>query len=162
PQLIVALLSPWVGRSAQRIGRRPLLLLGFAAVPMRGILFAAVTDPFLLVVVQVLDGIAAAAFTVLTPFIIADVARATGRVNLSLGIVGTAIGIGAALSTTLAGYVSDRFGTPAAFLALAVVAAAGVALVAALMPETRPGGGAPARPKGRGLAGSPALRTQPG
>ena len=40
PQLIVAALSPWVGRRAQIWGRRPLLLIGFAALPIRGLLFA--------------------------------------------------------------------------------------------------------------------------
>jgi len=146
PQLVVALVSPWVGRSAQRLGRRPLLLLGFATVPLRGVLFATITDPFLLVAVQVLDGLAAAAFTVLAPFIIADITRGTGRFNLSLGIVGTATGIGASLSTTIAGYMSDHFGSPVAFLALSGVAAGGVALVWALMPETRPARGAAAQP----------------
>jgi predicted MFS family arabinose efflux permease len=139
PQLIVALVSPWIGRSAQRIGRRPLLLLGIAVVSLRGILFASLSNPFLLVAVQLLDGIAAAVFTVLTPFIIADITRGTGRFNLSLGFVGTATGIGASLSTTLAGYASDHFGSPVAFLALAAIATAGVALVWSLMPETRPG-----------------------
>ncbi len=37
PQLIVALFSPWVGRQAERWGRRPLLLAGFAALPVRGL-----------------------------------------------------------------------------------------------------------------------------
>lgn len=138
PQLIVALVSPWIGRSAQRVGRRPLLLLGIAVVSLRGILFASLNNPFLLVAVQLLDGIAAAVFTVLTPFIIADITRGTGRFNLSLGIVGTATGIGASLSTTLAGYASDHFGSPVAFFALAAFAAAGLVLVWSLMPETRP------------------------
>ncbi|HEY2183807.1 MAG TPA: MFS transporter [Xanthobacteraceae bacterium] len=138
PQLIVALVSPWVGRSAQRIGRRPLLLVGMAVVSLRGILFASLHNPFLLVAVQLLDGIAAAVFTVLTPFIIADITRGTGRFNLSLGIVGTGTGIGASLSTTAAGYSSDHFGSPVAFLALAAFGAAGLLLVWAAMPETRP------------------------
>jgi MFS family permease len=137
PQLVVAVMSPWVGRTAQRLGRRPFLLLGFAMVPIRGILFAIVTDPYLLVAVQLLDGITAAVFSVMVPLVVADVTRGTGRFNLSLGIVGTAMGIGASLSTTLAGYVSDRLGSSVAFLGLAGIAAAGLALVWALMPETR-------------------------
>ena len=60
PQIIVALFSPWVGRQAQRIGRQPLLIAGFAALPIRGLLFATVTDPYLLVAVQLLDGVTAA------------------------------------------------------------------------------------------------------
>jgi predicted MFS family arabinose efflux permease len=140
PQLVVAAVSPWIGRSAKRHGRRPLLLIGFAAVAIRGLMFAAVTDPYLLVAAQVFDGVAAAVFSVMVPFIVADIARGTGRFNLSLGIIGTGTGIGASLSTTLAGYVSDHFGSPVAFLGLAGVAAAGLALVWALMPETRPDG----------------------
>lgn len=139
PQVMVAVVSPWVGRSGQRYGRRPLLLLGFAALPIRAILLAAVTDPYLLVAVQLLDGIAASVFGVMVPLIVADIARGTGRYNLSLGVVGMAGGIGASLSTTLAGYASDLFGTPVAFLGLAAIAAAGLALVWGLMPETRPG-----------------------
>lgn len=138
PQLVVVAVAPWVGRRAQRHGRRPLLLLGFAMVPIRGILFAVVTDPYLLVAVQVIDGVAAAVFGVLVPLVIADVTRGTGRFNLSQGIVGTATGLGAALSTSLAGYVSDHFGSPIAFLGLAAIAAVGLVLVWALMPETRP------------------------
>jgi hypothetical protein len=137
PQLVVAAVSPFIGRCAQRHGRRPLLLLGFAAVVMRGLLFAAVSDPTLLVAVQVFDGIAASVFSVMVPFVVADIARGTGRFNLSLGIVGTGTGIGASLSTTLAGYVSDQFGSSVAFLGLAGTAATGFALVWALMPETR-------------------------
>ena len=137
PQLVVAALSPFIGRCAQRHGRRPLLLLGFAAVAIRGLLFAVVSDPYLLVAAQVFDGIAASVFSVMVPFVVADIARGTGRFNLSLGIVGTGTGIGASLSTTLAGYVSDHFGSAAAFLGLAGIAAVGLALVWALMPETR-------------------------
>ncbi len=138
PQLVVAAMAPWVGRRAQRHGRRPLLLLGFAMVPIRGILFAVVTDPYLLVAVQLVDGVAAAVFGVMVPLVIADVTRGTGRFNLSQGIVGTATGLGAALSTSLAGYVSDHFGSPIAFLGLAGIAVAGLVLVWALMPETQP------------------------
>ena len=87
---------------------------------------------------QLLDGVAAAVFGVMVPFVIADVTRGTGRFNLSQGIVGTASGLGAAISTSLAGYVSDHFGSPIAFLGLAGIAATGLVLVWALMPETGP------------------------
>src|SRR5215467_915066 len=139
PQLVVALVSPWIGHRAELRGRRPLLLLGFAALPIRGLLFAVVHDPYLLVIVQLLDGISAAVFGVMVPLVVADVTRGTGHFNLALGIVGTAIGIGASLSTTLAGYISDHFGSAIAFVALAAVAAVGLALIWKLMPETRPG-----------------------
>ena len=137
PQLLVAASSPWIGRRAQIWGRRPLLLIGFAALPVRGILFASVTNPELLVVVQLLDGVTAAVFSVMVPLVVADLTRGTGRFNLGQGIVGTFVGIGASLSATLAGYISDHFGSASAFLGLAAIALVGLALVWLLMPETR-------------------------
>src|SRR5262249_59426206 len=93
PQILVALFSPTVGRLAQRVGRRPILLIGFAALPIRALLFLVVADPRLLVAVQVLDGVCAAVFGVLVPLTIADVTRGTGRFNLAQGIVGSASGV---------------------------------------------------------------------
>src|SRR5216683_2133460 len=137
PQAIVALMSPTVGAKAQAWGRRPLLLIGFAALAIRGVLFATVRDPYLLVAAQVFDGITAAVFAVMVPLIVADVAFGSGHFNLAQGIVGTAVGIGAALSTALGGYVSDKFGNATAFVGLASVAATGFLLILLVMPETR-------------------------
>jgi len=137
PQAIVALLSPSVGVKAQSWGRRPLLLIGFGALAVRGLLFATVRDPYLLVIVQLFDGITASVFAVMVPLIVADVAFGSGHFNLAQGVVGTATGIGASLSNGLAGFVSDKFGSEIAFLGLAAVAALGLAVIAALMPETR-------------------------
>lgn len=138
PQVIVALLSPWVGRWAEERGRRGILLLGFAMLPVRGVLFALLRDPALVVLIQALDGIAAAAFGVLVPLIVSDIAGRSGHFNLSLGFVGVAIGIGATFSTTLAGEIADRFGDPAAFIGLAATGFVATLLVWTLMPETRP------------------------
>jgi MFS family permease len=137
PQAIVALMSPAVGAKAQAWGRRPLLMTGFGALAIRGLLFANVHDPYVLVAVQVFDGITASVFAVMVPLIVADVAFGTGHFNLAQGIVGTATGIGASLSTVLAGYVTDLFGSGIAFLGLAAIAWCGFAVIAFLMPETR-------------------------
>ena len=137
PQAIVALMSPSVGRKAQAWGRRPLLLIGFGALAIRGLLFATVRDPYLLVAVQAFDGITAAVFSVMVPLIVADITFGSGHFNLAQGIVGTAVGIGASLSTVLAGYVSDKFGSNIAFMGLAGIAAFGLALIWLIMPETR-------------------------
>jgi len=137
PQAIVALMSPTVGAKAQAWGRRPLLLIGFGALAIRGLLFATVRDPFVLVAVQLFDGITAAVFAVLIPLTVADLAFGSGHFNLAQGIVGTAVGIGASLSTLLAGYISDTFGSSIAFLGLACVAGIGFAAIVLIMPETR-------------------------
>jgi MFS family permease len=138
PQLVVALFSPWVGDRARTWGRRPLLLAAFAALPVRGFLFAVVTNPVLLVVVQLLDGVTAAVFAVLVPLVIADVTRGTGHFNLGQGIVGTAIGIGASMSPAYAGWLSDHFSSQTAFLGLTAIAVLGFVTTWLLMPETQP------------------------
>lgn len=137
PQMIVAALSPWVGRSAERWGRRPLLIFGFAALPLRALLFAGVSSPYLLVPVQLLDGISAAVFGVMLPLIAADVAGGKGHYNLCIGLFGLTAGIGATLSTLVAGFIADHFGNTASFICLAAAGALAVLLVWAALPETR-------------------------
>jgi len=137
PQAIVALSSPSVGRLAQKWGRRPLLMAGFAALTIRGLLFATVHDPYLLVAVQAFDGITAAVFAVMIPLVVADIAFGSGHFNLAQGIVGTATGIGASLSTVIAGFAADRFGGSVAFIGLASIGALALLMVWTIMPETR-------------------------
>jgi MFS family permease len=138
PQLTVTVLSPWMGRAAQRWGRRPFLILGFVALAIRAFLFSLTGEPQLLVLFQVLDGVSATVLGVLVPLTVADLARGSGHFNLAQGLVGCAMGIGAAVSTILAGFVADSFGSYAAFTTLAAVAAAGLVLITLTMPETRP------------------------
>jgi MFS family permease len=138
PQLVVAAFSPFIGRKAEVWGRRPWLALCFAALALRGLIFAFTSDPYFVVAAQILDGVSAAALAVLFPLIIADITRETGRFNLALGIVGSGMGIGAALSTTVAGYTFDHVGSMGTFLGLASIAAAGLVAVVLAMPETRP------------------------
>jgi MFS family permease len=138
PQFTVTALSPIVGRLADSWGRRPLLLFGFGALAIRGVLFALVADPRALVAIQLLDGVSAASLGVLVPLTIADLTRESGHFNLAQGSVGCAMGFGASLSTTLSGNLSDRYGSAFAFDTLAVLAVLGLVLVTLAMPETRP------------------------
>jgi MFS family permease len=107
------------------------------ALPIRGLVFASVTNPYALVAAQLLDGITGAVFAVMVPLIIADLTRGTGHFSLGQGFVGTSIGIGASVSTTYAGYLSDHFGDQVAFLGLTAVAILGLATVVTMMPETQ-------------------------
>ena len=144
PQAMVALISPWIGRRTQAWGRRGFVLAAFSALALRGLLFATVKSPTLLVVVQLLDGMAAASLGIMVPLMIADITRGSGHFNFAQGLVGTAVGIGASISPTFAGYLSDRFGSAAAFLGLAAVAAIGLAAAWLILPETRKEEDAPA------------------
>jgi predicted MFS family arabinose efflux permease len=137
PQFVVAFTSPFVGRQTRIIGRRPLLLAGFAALVLRISLTATVSDPIAIVAVQALDGISAAVLGVLVPLTIADLTRDIGHFNLVQGIVGCAMGIGASISTTMGGFLADRFSTFTAFLVLDAVAVVGLVTIWLVMPETR-------------------------
>jgi len=137
PQFVVVAIAPWIGVRAQSWGRRPLLLLTFVALSARGAIFAATSDPYLLVAAQLLDGISAASLGVLVPLIIADVTRGSGHFNFAQGLIGAAVGIGASFSTTLAGFIADTSGAPITFLLLSCVGVMGLVFVFAVVPETR-------------------------
>jgi MFS family permease len=143
PQAVVAVISPWVGRRAVIWGRRVFLLASFAALAVRGLLFAVVKDPALIVAAQLLDGLTAASLGVMVPLTIADIARGSGHFNFAQGVIGTAVGIGASISPVLAGYLMDQFGGAVAFSGLTIIACSGLLIVWAFMPETRP---APSQP----------------
>lgn len=125
-----------VGRYADRLGRKPLLLIGFLILPVRGVLYTLSDDMAWLVAVQLLDGVGAGIFGAVLPLMVLDLTQGTGRFNASLGAVTTVFGIGASLSNGLAGVIVQHAGYSAAFLALAGIA--GLACVALLLlPETR-------------------------
>ncbi len=136
PQLTTALIATWIGRKADEWGRKALLLAGFAALPARAILFAIAPGPWFLVGVQVLGGLTAAVIGIMTPLIVADVTRYSGRYNFSLGAVGMVAGIGATISTTAVGFLAQEMGYTIGFAALALVSLVGVAVVWWFMPET--------------------------
>jgi MFS family permease len=123
---------------ANIIGRKPLLLIALMALPLRGLLYALWDAPAWMLTVQILDGVAGGLLDALVPLILADIMRGTGRYNVSRGFLGTVQGIGGSLSQVAAGYLVFELGYDAAFLTLAGVAAAALALALAAMPETRP------------------------
>jgi MFS family permease len=135
PQAVVALSAPWVGRQARSWGRRPLLIIGFGTLPIRALLFAFFEDPLFLIGFQLLDGISGAIIGVLTALVTADITHGSGRFNLAQGIIGTASGIGAALSTAVFGLIAANFGHTTTFLSMAAVALLGVSIMWLLMPE---------------------------
>jgi MFS family permease len=138
PQVIVAIMAPWTGRRANMWGRRPLLLIGFAALPVRALVFAWTTNPVILIAAQVLDGISGTMLGVLTALIVADLTAGTGRFNIAQGFVGTISGIGASLSTALSGLMAGSLGREAGFVGIAAVALAALLLLWLLMPESHP------------------------
>ena len=115
-------------------------------------MYAAISSPFVVLPCQLLSGVSAAVFGVLMTLVAADLTRQSGRFNLTMGSLGVAICVGAAISTSLAGWTAERFGDSAAFLLLAGAGLAGTLLLWLAMPETREWPTAPPSP-------TPALAT---
>jgi predicted MFS family arabinose efflux permease len=136
-QVVVTLLASWSSIKARQWGRKPLLLIAFGVLPVRGLLYTLTNAAPSLVAIQILDGIAAAIFGVVSVLVIADLTKGTGRFNLTLGAVTTAVGIGAALSQSIAGGIVHRWGYHAGFIFLAAVAALALIILWTAMPETR-------------------------
>jgi MFS family permease len=139
PQAIVAAISPWIGRRAEASGRRPLMLFGWALIPLQGLVYATLSGPFALVFGNLLNAFSAAIFGVTMTVVAADLTRETGGFNLTLGALGVAISIGASLSTFFTGMSVALFGVRGAALGLALVGLCGLLVLWVGMPETRPG-----------------------
>ncbi|HAN63984.1 MAG TPA: MFS transporter, partial [Rhizobiales bacterium] len=135
-QAVMLPIALLVGRTADSWGRKPLFLAGFAILPIRAVLYTLSDNSFWLVGVQVLDGVGAGIFGALTPLVIADIMRGTGRYNLAQGAIATVQGIGASLSGLAAGVIVDHFGYSAAFLTLGAAALVALVVFALGMPET--------------------------
>jgi len=135
-QLVMLPIALLVGRTADTWGRKPLFLAGFAILPIRAVLYTLSDHSFWLIGVQVLDGVGAGIFGALTPLVIADIMRGTGRYNLAQGAIATLQGIGASLSGLAAGVIVDHFGYSAAFLSAGGAALVALVVFALWMPET--------------------------
>jgi MFS family permease len=137
-QLVISVSATWLGKRAALIGRKPLLLVGFGLLPVRGVLYTLTQTTWALVAIQVLDGMANAIFAIVSILVIKDRTQGTGRFNLAAGAMATMVGIGAALSNTLGGLIVEHLGYSASFLGLAAIASLAFFLLAATVPETLP------------------------
>jgi MFS family permease len=138
PQVVVAIFAPWVGYWSELWGRKPLLLAGFAIETVRALLFAFISDPWLIIAAQVLDGATGAIVTVLMVLVITDLTTGTGRFNLAQGVLGAATGAAAAISTGATGVIVEHIGDFAGFISMTVAVLAGTVLLWLFVPETKP------------------------
>jgi MFS family permease len=135
-QVVMVPVAMLVGARADRWGRKPIFLAGFAVLAVRGFLYPLSDNPFWLVGVQLLDGVGAGIFGALFPVVVNDLTQGTGRFNVSQGAIATAQGIGAAMSTAVAGAIVVSAGYGAAFATLGAVALVGFLVYLLTMPET--------------------------
>ncbi|GAB4014288.1 MFS transporter [Spirosoma migulaei] len=135
-QVVMIPVSNVTGRLAPK-GRKRLLLIGFAVLPIRGLLYTLTNDPILLVTIQILDGVGAGIFGVLSILIVSDLTKGSGLFNTTQGAIATAIGLGASLSNAFAGVIVQRSGYNTAFLTLTGIAVGALAILWFFVPETK-------------------------
>ena len=159
-QLVMVPFAMLVGARADSWGHKRFFLAALLILPIRGALYTVSDNPFWLVGVQLLDGVGAGIFGAIFPVIVADLMRNTGRFNVAQGAVITAQSIGAALSTTLAGFVVVGAGYSAAFVTLGAVAAIGAVICLFALPETRQIGDCCPRLRGKTAAPASAIAAE--
>ena len=135
-QLVAIPTALLVGWKANSWGRKLLLLIGFAALPIRAVLYTFSDNAVWLVSVQIFDGIAAGTLDALIPLVLADVMRGTGRYNVARGVLGTVQGVAGSLSNVVAGLLVVMTSYSATFLVLATIALGACVLLLMAMPET--------------------------
>ena len=135
-QVVIMCFAPSIGRFANLHGRKPLLLLGFGVLPIRAVLYTLTHNTGSLIAIQLLDGVANAIFGVVSVLVVADRTRGTGRFNLVQGGLATAVGLGAALSTSFGGKLIQHYSFRISFLALGAVATLALAVLWLGVPET--------------------------
>ena len=131
-----------VGKRADTLGHRWLLAVGFAMLPVQGVLTAVLNGPAALTALQVFGGVSSGIFAALTPIWLADATRGSGHYNLSQGLMATLRSLGVTTSGLLSEVVVDYLGYPAAFLGCAAVGAISAVLLWFALPEKRFASGA--------------------
>uniref|UniRef100_UPI0030136379 MFS transporter n=1 Tax=Methylobacterium nigriterrae TaxID=3127512 RepID=UPI0030136379 len=138
-QLVMIPVALFAGSLADKRGRRKLLLVAFAVLPVRAALSGFIDDPVWLISAEILDGIASGIVGVAVPVVVADLTWGSGRTQTALGTVNAVQGIGGALSAWYGGLAQSLLGWTGSFLALGAPALIALALVVWLDATTEPG-----------------------
>jgi MFS family permease len=127
-QAVMVVVSMIAMRTMRTRGHWWVLLVSFAALPVRGLLAGTFITAWGVWPVQALDGIGAGLQSVAVPALVAHLLRGTGRVNVGQGAVMTMQGIGAALSPALGGWIAQLSGYRLSFFILGAISVGSIGL----------------------------------
>jgi MFS family permease len=135
--MVAWMLVVWpAGWLADRWGRKPLLIAGWAIMAARLGLVAVVRSPWLAVANQVLDGLGNGLFAVIAAAWVTDRLADPRRSGEAQVIVGSCLVFGSAIGPAAASFLVEPLGYRGLLWALAGVGAIATALVVFLVPET--------------------------
>jgi MFS family permease len=134
-----------VGRMADTLGRRPLILTGTGLGAAGSVVLAVSENEVGFVVAMIMFGVTSATLSVGPSAVVGDVV--TGRGGTVVAAYGMSSDLGAVLGPLVAGLLAEHAGYPAAFTSTALVMAIGLAF-AIRMPETVHSKRTPADPPG--------------
>jgi len=121
-------------RLAENRGHWLVLLISFAALPVRGLVAAHLIRTWGVFPVQILDGVGAGLQSVAVPGLVARILNGTGRINIGQGAVMAVQGIGASLSPAIGGWLAQLSGYSTAFLILGGFAVGSLVIWTAFLP----------------------------
>ncbi|MDY3555477.1 MFS transporter [Gemmata sp. JC717] len=124
-----------VGRLADRIGRKPLLVAGWAVMALRLVLLALAREGWQVLAIQVLDGLAQGLFAVAAAAWVTDRLGGARRAGEAQVLVGSALVVGSAVGPALAGLVVTDLGYRGTFGLLAGVGCIATLVVALAVPR---------------------------
>jgi MFS transporter, DHA1 family, tetracycline resistance protein len=133
--LMQFLFAPWWGRLSDRVGRRPVLLVGIAGAALSYLAFGLAGSLTWLFVARAVNGLMGANVGVAQAYI-ADVTPPSERAK-GMGMIGAAFGLGFIFGPAIGGFLS-RWGPQAPFLGAAALAAANFVLAWFRLPESLP------------------------
>eukprot|EP00536_Pseudo-nitzschia_multiseries_P007474 jgi/Psemu1/195739/e_gw1.177.50.1 len=137
---ITMAIATWIGDKLthRRVGRKPLFLAGLLSLPLRCALIIYWKDAgeSYLLSTQILDGLGGGFFSLIHPFLVADITFGTGRFNVVMGLTASCFGLGATLSNFIGQHVVETYGHVVSLTGSLVLSAVPIFIFGSFMPET--------------------------